>query len=258
MKPLNGKRVLVTRHHKQAKPFSDMIQQHGGISVEIPLLLFQRVSSQTAEDLLHQIEDYDWIFFTSSNGIHAFFKYCKELHISEKALRLKKFAVVGSKSEIALEQYGYTASFFPDTFTGFSLGAQFKEKVNKPSNILIIQGNRSRESLITSLKESSHTFQTAILYETIVNVKMKEALQKELIDQALDVFTFTSPSTIQAFMKLSEGVLTKGMLDKPCVCIGPTTKEEAQKQGFTNIIVPDDYTIEDMVQALIHYLSQKG
>ena len=250
MLPLEGIRILVTRESQQAKPFTDMIEERGGISVEIPLLVFQRTHDQATKRQLENVLDYEWLLFTSANGIQYFFEWIEEISVDQEALRDKRFAVVGEKTARTLHEYGILADFVPDTYTGHHMGEAFGEAFPVPTSLLLVQGNLSKMVAAQNLMEQGHSVETVTVYQTNENVKIKDGLQRELHDQSLDVLTFTSPSTVRAFCSLGEDAITKDILFMPCLCIGPTTEEEAKAYGFQHIIVPDTYSIEGMIEAL--------
>ncbi len=256
MLPLEGMRILVTRESQQAKPFSDMITQRGGISVEIPLLVFQRTQDQATKQKLEHLLGYEWIVFTSSNGVRYFFDWIEELNLDVSAIKQKRFAVVGEKTGQSLEEYGIHADFAPDTYTGKHLGEAFSETYNSTTSLFVIQGNLAKQTATQQLMDYGHTLETATVYETNVNVKIKDGLQKELSTHSLDVLTFTSPSTVQAFCSMGGGAITQDTLATLCLCIGPTTEQEAKAFGFHHVIVPDTFSIEGMIEALEAY--QKG
>ncbi|QHE53162.1 uroporphyrinogen-III synthase [Pontibacillus sp. HMF3514] len=253
MLPLEGMRILVTRESQQAKPFTDMITQRGGISIEIPLLVFQRSNDLTTKRKLEQVYGYEWIVFTSSNGIRYFFDWLEELGIDQSCLSQKRFAVVGDKTAQSLLQYGFSADFVPETYTGKQLGESFSEMAKKSTSLLIVQGNLSKQTAAHELKDKGHRVETVTVYETHVNVKIKDGLQEELTSHSLDVLTFTSPSTVRAFCSLGEGAITDDTLSKPCLCIGPTTEQEAKAYGFNRVIIPHTFSIEGMIEALEAY-----
>ncbi|KGX88087.1 uroporphyrinogen-III synthase [Pontibacillus marinus] len=253
MLPLEGMRILVTRESQQAKPFTDMITQRGGISIEIPLLVFQRSNDLTTKRKLEQVYDYEWIVFTSSNGIHHFFDWLEELEIDQSYLSQKRFAVVGDKTAQSLLEYGFLADFVPDIYTGKQLGESFAETTNDKTSLLVVQGNLSKQTAAQELKEQGHRVETVTVYETHVNVKIKDGLQEELLSHSLDILTFTSPSTVRAFCSLGEGAITEDTLSKPCLCIGSTTEQEAKSYGFSHVVVPHTFSIEGMIEALEAY-----
>src|SRR5699024_9756823 len=214
---LKGKKILVTREESQAKQFSDIIEQHDGIPVEVPLL---KIHCREVEKNI-PLNDFDWIFFTSAHGVDCFFK------------------TVDHKTEKALKKYDYKATFIPSTYNAEVMAKEFFNTYPNANHILLVRGNLSREILVTELKERQLTFETVVVYDTMDNIEMKESLLAVLREEDIDFLTFTSPSTVKAFMKMvrDESCLNK-ILQLPCVCIGTTTEKIAHKQQFTQTIVP--------------------
>ncbi|KGX93465.1 uroporphyrinogen-III synthase [Pontibacillus halophilus JSM 076056 = DSM 19796] len=243
---LEGKQILVTRELEQAKTMTSKIQQLGGISIEIPLLSFKSADKETFRRSITHLEQADWVFFTSANGVAFFFD-----QLEEEQLKLPShlsIAVVGLKTEQALQQYGYHPSFVPSRYSAYTLGTEFIEQVSEPLSIVLIQGNLSRTTLKDTLSRGPYEIQTVIMYETVFNVTMETKLTEAIANKQIDALTFTSPSAVRAFTRLAghfEEVFTY-----PCACIGPTTEQEARKLGFTRIVVPKTYTVEAMIEQL--------
>ncbi|KGP73918.1 uroporphyrinogen-III synthase [Pontibacillus yanchengensis] len=258
MLPLSGKRILVTREATKAHTITRLIEQQGGISIEIPLLHFQGIYSDENEKIMKQLPSYDWVFFTSTNGIHFFFELMKHYNNTYEQAAKLKFAVIGEKTEEVLNDFGYEAHFIPNTYTGEHLGKEFNEFTSKCCSILVVQGNLAKQSVVQELSTRDHVISTAEMYETRVNVRMKEALKKSLQGTRLDIITFTSPSTVQAFVKLAEEEWREELMSIPCVCIGPSTQAEAIKKGFNYTMIPEYYTVEGMIEVASAYFNKKG
>ncbi|MFC0522429.1 uroporphyrinogen-III synthase [Pontibacillus salicampi] len=254
MMPLQDKRVLVTRDADKAYTLTSLIEQQGGISIEIPLLHFHALYSRENQKLLERIEDFEWLFFTSANGVHFFFTLLDYYQINRKKLSEMNCAVVGTKTEKALQDQGVPAQFVPHTFTGQSMGKHFAQEVSNENKVLVIQGNLARQAVVKELTDEKFHVETAILYETNVNVKMKEKLKTTLQAGEVDILTFTSPSTIKAFIDLADLEWGEKVATLPCVCIGPTTEEAAIHYGFQSILAPNQYTVEGMMEVMVEYV----
>lgn len=82
--PLAGKQILITRGQKQAAGFAAEIEQLGGIPHVVPLIAFQPVHDQREEEFLRMLEMFDWVIFTSKNGVDFFFKFCRKEPLTRK------------------------------------------------------------------------------------------------------------------------------------------------------------------------------
>src|SRR6056297_1145277 len=115
MGSLAGRNILVSRARSQAANLSEKIRQAGGTPIEVPLLRFSLRNNQENKQLLAQLHEYAWIFFTSSNGVKFFFELWKrEADDWPEKLNI---GVVGEKTEEMLKQYGQSADFIPSTYT---------------------------------------------------------------------------------------------------------------------------------------------
>lgn len=251
---LQEAKILVTREESQAKAFSNIILEKGGIPFEVPLLTINCKYSSANDYIIESLAKYEWIFFTSSNGVECFFEIINRSKQSYD-LSLCKFAAVGTKTEMALTKHGYRADFIPTIFNADTMANEFSINHINCGPILLVRGNRSRDVLPDQLSEKGYYFDLFEVYETVHNQKVKHELNNLLNNEKIDFLTFTSPSTIDAFI---------GMVDKmtdfntyTCVCIGTTTEKRAREVGFNTIIVPETFTIEGMVEQMIYYLKRK-
>ncbi|WP_010531139.1 uroporphyrinogen-III synthase [Lentibacillus jeotgali] len=254
--PLKNKRILITREEKQAKDFARKILQFGGIPVEVPLLKISCKRDEGIKELSQSPELFRWLFFTSANGVHCFFQLLKEEGINYNFLTGSKFAAVGCKTAHALENYGFQADFIPSTYSAEAMTHEFfvaYSRIEEP--VLVIRGNKSRDILPCWLKEKGTRFETVEVYETGARFSKKDELNAILEQDNLDVLTFTSPSSIDAFMEMKEEQIR---YLPPIVCIGTTTKDRASEWGLTHLLVPEEFTIDGMMTIMEEYFEQKG
>ena len=247
---LQGKRILVTREAKQARVFSEKIIVAGGVPIEVPLLKIACKQAENSNQILEKLPGYHWIIFTSANGVHCFFK---QLPDGMEALPEQiKIAVVGHKTEEALLNYYRSADLMPEVYDADSLADIFLKKYEAGESILLVRGNRSRDVLPKVFTAKGIGFDSIEVYETTINKQNGDKLQKILSEHDLDFITFTSPSTVQSFVKLS------GKHDTSCVCIGTTTEKVAIEHGFSSILTAEEFTIEGMIKVMSDYIAMEG
>ena len=251
--PLMGKTVLVTRGKEQAKTFSEKLRQAGATPIEIPLISISPSSKpETIAECVRHLANYDWLIFTSANGVKFFFPFVK------KETPLPKVAVVGKKTATALKAYGVSPAVVPDEFVAEGVIEALKPLVKPRDRILLVKGNLARPVLRDALINMGADVTDLIAYETSMNESGKEQLLYLLRERKLDVITFTSSSTVQSFMRMMEGEDIASLLSG-CViaCIGPVTKETAEKAGLSVHICPDQYTIDDMIKEMEQYFAKR-
>ncbi|WP_163970143.1 uroporphyrinogen-III synthase [Oceanobacillus halotolerans] len=253
---LQGKTILVTREKKQAREFAEKIKARGGKPIVVPLLQIS-CKLDIDQQFLQKIESYSWLFFTSANGVHAFVQLVKVRGIRLQDLSHIPIAAVGEKTARILKTYGFHTTFMPSTFNGATMVEEFLEQYDVSSSILLIRGNLSRDTIPEEFKAKGIPFETVELYATTTNYEVKEQLNTSCYNDEIDFLTFTSPSTVQAFMELKEeDDKLNQLIHTPCVCIGTTTADKAEQLGFTHIIVPSTFTIDGMIQQMEHYIGK--
>ncbi|MFC0557827.1 uroporphyrinogen-III synthase [Halalkalibacter alkalisediminis] len=247
--PLAGKTVLVTRAKEQAQDLSLLIAKQGGTAIEVPLIAFKAVSSKELETAIHNVRTYQWLIFTSANGVRYFIKELQRYQYDLKQLPLK-IAVVGTKTEQMLECYDVKADLLPVDFVAEGLVEALSGQVKKGDRVLVARGNLGRIELITGLTALGAMVDDVSVYRTIHPPEAKDQLEAVLASlKSTDYITFTSSSTVHHFIKI---IQAKGMDVKAKIaCIGPIAARTAKKYGLTVTLMPSTYTIEHLVDQLI-------
>ncbi|MFC3040031.1 uroporphyrinogen-III synthase [Virgibacillus xinjiangensis] len=246
---LKGKKILVTREEHQAKTLADKVKRLEGIPVTVPLLKITCKDCKDNRKILERLQTIEWIFFTSANGVHCFFQTLKQ----DKELSMQgiKTAVVGHKTEAALASYGFTADFVPSIYDAKAMGNEFLNRYANPGPILLVRGNRSRNVLPDTFSALGIPFEMVEVYDTSLNLQMKQVLQEKLRLENIDILTFTSPSAVEAFCEMTPNRET------PCICIGSTTKKRAEEMGFYEVLSPEVFTTDSMLELISDYIAGK-
>jgi len=245
---LKNQRVLVTRNEPKASEFAQQITQYGGHAVVTPLI---KIDCQ--HQFIGHLEMYEWIIFTSANGVRCFFKNV-EKEGKEDQLAAARFAVVGPKTNQALQVFGYQAEFIPSIYDAKTMAPEFLEKHQPTGRMLLVQGQLSRPVLKEALQMKNIPVDCMKVYDTVTNWEARAQLNQALATQSFDFITFTSPSTVDAFVELTgeTGVEIQSII----VCIGTTTEKRARTHEFRKILVPDEFTIEGMMEKMHEYISE--
>lgn len=256
---LQGKRILVTRAKEQAESFSKKIEDLGGIAIEIPLIKIQApANTELIDQTLQKINTYDWIVFTSINGVHYFFDFLEKNNISFSEVDRPKIAVVGKKTLQALERKGFLADLIPDDFVAEDLFEKLIETVDKSETILLARGNLGRSLLPEKLSEMGIKVDDLILYENVLNIDKQVELIHLLETCSLDIITFTSSSTVTNFLELLQGTSDwqKWLENIQIACIGPITEKTAIEAGIIPQIVAKEYTVAGLLDAIVNFIQQ--
>lgn len=248
------KKVMITREKKQAQAFSKQIIQQGGIPIKTPLLKINCRYKEEDTAILESLNHYEWIFFTSTNGVNCFFEILSKYGIKRELLAKCKMAVVGHKTELALKEHGYSAHFIPTIYKASVMAQEFLLQYPTTGHVLLVRGSRSLNTLLEAFVHNNLSVQTLDVYETSFNYEIESHLNKQLGNN-VDFVTFTSPSTVDAFIEMIDSNMS---LDFICACIGPTTAERAKEHGFERIIIAEEFTIEGMIQRMNEFITKEG
>lgn len=245
---LSGKRVLVTRAREQAATFSRLIEERGGLSVEIPLIAFEP-RTEVLKNI--EIEEFGWVVFTSSNGVRFFFE---ETSLPSSI----KVAAVGSKTARELKHHNVTIDLLPDDYTAEGLASALSENVDRGQSLLLPRGNLSRKILPEKLTEMGFTVRDLTIYDTIIPYDSGRALRELVNKKDIDVITFTSSSTVHHFVELLKVEDLKTTLNGVTIgVIGPITEKTLLSYGLKPDVVPEKYTIEGLLKSLEHYFENR-
>ncbi|KIV70124.1 Uroporphyrinogen-III synthase [Bacillus mycoides] len=245
MNALAGKTVLITRAQHQAKQMSVAVKERSGIPLEIPLLRMEGTSHRQIQHIAGQLHSYDWVIFTSKNGVAFFLD-----SLRKKLPGPIKIAAVGVKTKLELEKRGYQVDFVPTAFVAETFAEEFLKELSGNERILFPKGNLARDVIPVKLREFGVFLDELIVYGTKVNVEKKQELITALKLGKVDIITFTSPSTVDSFVRLLEGTNWREWTKKCTIaCIGPITEKEANLY-FPHVIVPKEYTVEALLQCI--------
>lgn len=259
--PLSGKKILVTRGKAQAKLFAKKIKAAGGIPIEVPLLRFQKRVTKENENILDQLHEFTWVFFTSANGVKFFFDLLELYSVDRSILTSLNIATVGKKTEKLLCGYGFYSDFIPEVYSGKAMAEEFMAAKHTNERLLLVGGNLSRNTIANELRKQQIFFRIATIYDTLPNVEMNQLLVEYLSTETIDAYTFTSPSAVQAFSIMTTSIREithKVKAESLCVCIGSTTENKAKQEGFGKIRTPTEFTTDAMIDELIKFFSEKG
>ena len=263
-RPLSGKRVLVTRARLQASELVAALRAAGAEPVQFPTIEIAPPSDHFA-GLDRAIADltrppgYDWIVFTSVNGVEMFFSRLRAVGLDARSLESVRFAVIGAATAEALERHGLTADVVPDRFVAEAL----LHAIPNPAGcrFLLPRANIARAALREGLEALGADVHEVEAYQTVPG-EPSEAERAELVERGVDVITFTSSSTVRYFFRQlglqTARQVTAGAL---VATIGPITTGTARELGLRVDLEAPEHTIPGLVAALVnHYRepAQKG
>jgi uroporphyrinogen III methyltransferase/synthase len=256
-RPLLGKRILVTRAREQASEFTELLEAQGAEVVQFPLIEFAPPETWAPLDkAIKRLETYRWVIFTSANGVAAFFLRLGALRQDARRLGVAKICAIGPATAEALERHSVIPDVVPNEFRAEGIIEAFKHHDLREVRILLPRAETARELLPKELEELGATVEVVAAYRTVRADADREMLKRLLQDRRIDLVTFTSSSTVTAFMEVLAIEDPKALLEGARIaCIGPITAETAEHAGLKVDIMPDQYTVPALVESILQYYS---
>ncbi|MEN6413839.1 MAG: uroporphyrinogen-III C-methyltransferase [Veillonellales bacterium] len=250
-KPLFGKTVLVTRAREQASMLTCRLEELGAACLETPAI--QIVPPESYEFLDRSIAAlpvYDWLIFTSVNGVEHFFRRLWESGRDSRALAKAKVAAIGVQTAAKLKTYGILADVVPAQFRAEGIAAALQGRIRPGMKVLIPRALAARDVLPEKLREMEAVVDVVPAYRTVAGEADGAMAAEKLKNGEVDVITFTSSSTVTNFLALL-GPGGAELIGKTKVaCIGPITAGTCLKHGITPAVIADEYTIAGLVAAI--------
>ena len=247
-KPLFGKLILVTRAEHQAGALTLRLEEMGAEVEEIPVIKFIAPTDPgPLDDAIKNIARFDWILFTSSNGVEWFVRRLCELGLDIRAIGGVKIGTIGPKTAAALADMRLRVDYFPSEYVSEAVVREFPENLAGKS-ILIPRTKEARNDLPDGLRAMGADVRVVCAYETVLDTSRVERLRTRLSGGHVDMITFTSASTVENFLKLADGTGIPD--DAQIACIGPITADAVRAHGLKPTIVAEEYTIDGLVNAI--------
>ena len=250
-KPLFGKNILVTRARSQSSTLVEKILDLGGNPIEIPTIRIDKIDNNLElENEINNIKNYNYIIFTSQNGVNIFFDKLSEMNLDLRKLGDTKICAIGPATSKELKSRGIIADIVPEKFVAEAMYDKLKNNLSSSDNILIPRGANARDFLVDKLSEICNVKEVHT-YKTVIEDRNKEEIISLLNEESVDYITFTSSSTVSNFID----IIGKDNIDKlkrsKLISIGPITSNTAKELGIEVYKEATDSTIDDLINCII-------
>jgi len=257
-KPLFGKGVVITRPEKQADDLAQLLIKEGATPIHFPTIkIVPPLSWRELDKAIKKLDDYDWLIFTSANGVAYFFERLSAKGKDIRDLKGIKICCIGPATARQVQDKGIRVDLIPGEFISEGILKSFARKKLKGKKILLARAAEARDVLPEGLKKLGARVDVATAYVTVTSGRKKNELEDLFYENRVDVITFTSSSTVNNFRKImgSGFRLPEGV---KIASIGPVTAATARKAGFPVDIHQEEYTMEGLVNALNAYFGKKS
>ncbi|MCK6556721.1 uroporphyrinogen-III C-methyltransferase [Candidatus Binatia bacterium] len=252
-KPLFGRRIVVTRPRRQLGPFADALEAAGAEVVPFPTIeTVPPDSYERLDDALRRPAQFDWVVFTSVNGVHAFVARLRTLGGDIRAWHRARIAAIGPPTAQALSELGLQVALVPDEYRAEAVVAALHEAGVGGARVLLPRAAQARDVLPRELERLGASVEDIAAYRTVrPAAATTEAARSLFARRRVDLITFTSSSTVHNFVA-AVGTDCAALLAETAVgCIGPITADTARSYGLAVAVQPAAYTIPAFADAIV-------
>jgi len=255
---LAGKRILITRAREQSSDFAAQLEKLGAEVIEFPTIqMIAPLRWEEADRAIDQLKSYDWIIFTSANGVDFFWRRLAERKKPHHLPSSLKVCAIGPATARPLKEKGVSVRYVPKKFVAESILEGFEKMIVKGKRILLARAKKARDILPSGLRKMGAEVDVVAVYRTVRPRGGSKKLKKLLTEGKIDVITFTSSSTVNHFAELLRRENLKKLLKGIAIaCIGPITAKTAKEWALKVRIQPRQYTIPDLTRAIADYYNR--
>jgi uroporphyrinogen III methyltransferase/synthase len=247
-RPLFGRRIVVTRAAAQAPLLSEKLSDLGADVIEMPATRVVRLDLSPLRDAVARIGEYQWIIFTSQNGVAIFWEQLLGSGLDARALSGVRIAAVGPATAGALLEHGIVVDVVPERFVAESLLEKLTERDDvSGASVLYVTAEGAREVLPEGLEELGAIVERIDAYRSIVDGTGAKRLRRALEKGNVDLVTFTSASSVRAYVETVGEELSRRA---PAASIGPATSEAIAAAGIDLKVEAKESTIDGLVEAI--------
>jgi uroporphyrinogen III methyltransferase / synthase len=255
-RPLSGKRIVVTRTRKQASELSGRLRALGADILELPTIRIEPPSDlREFAELVQDAHAYDWIVFTSVNGVEAFFEMFYKLYDDAREIGGAKIAAIGPATAQRVRDFHLHVDLQPEEFVAEGIVRELRKQGDIENlRFLLARAEKARDVLPKQLSALGAIVDEAYAYRTVPETHDKTGVRRRLDDEGADLITFTSSSTVENFLALNLPVPRGARI----ASIGPVTSKTARDHGLHVDIEARRHDVAGLVAAIRDYFDRKN
>jgi uroporphyrinogen III methyltransferase / synthase len=253
-RPLFGRRIVVTRARSQAGDFVQRLSELGAEVLEIPAIKTVPTSNkQDIVDALLELNAYDWLVFTSANGVTAFFDlFFKRFH-DLRDLGGARIAAVGPATAAKLRELHLQVDLTPDEALGAKIAAAFaKYESVENLKMCLLRAGEANPDLPQALEKLGAIVDDIAIYHTVAETEDRSGAVASLRECGADWITFTSGSTVEHFhARFDLPKLLKKFPQIKLASIGPETSKAIHALELEPVLEARDHTTNGLIAELL-------
>ncbi len=254
--PLYGRKLVIPRPEHQAEETSRRVRERSAIPLLCPAIeIHPSPDPERVSAAVSTAGSYDWVVFTSRNGVTAFFEEAYRQGKDARIFASARVAVIGEKTGAALAPYGIRADLTATEYVAESLVSDLKRELQGRGRVLLFRALVARDTLPDALRESGVVVDVVPAYQTSkVTGERKRAL-KETLAQEAEVLLLTSSSMVDSVAEALGDEAEMILQDVVMASVGPITSGTVRKYGWRVDVEATTYTVDGLLDALEAYFS---
>jgi len=251
-RPLEGRRVAVTRPRAQVARFAALLEADGAEVIALPTIHLEPPEDWAPlDDAIADLSRFAWIVFTSANGVAAFGDRLRLAGRADVEVAPARVAAIGPETAEALRRAGLEPDLVPPEYRAEGLVESLRPHVAPGSAVLLVRAAEAREVLPRELAGLGARVTVVPAYRTVPVRESADRAAALLAARRLDVVTFTSSSTVRGFMALlAPGDIRRLLAGVVLAAIGPVTAGTVAEYGLEAAVTPREYTIPALAAAI--------
>jgi uroporphyrinogen III methyltransferase / synthase len=254
-RPLSGKRIVVTRTRSQAGALTEQLRGLGADVIELPTIRIEPPTDLRAfAELVQDAHAYDWIVFTSPNGVNAFFDLFYKLYDDAREIGGARIAAIGPATAQRVKDFRLHVDLQPEEFVAEALVREFRKEGDVENlRILVARAEQARDLLPRELTALGAIVDEGFAYRTVPETRDDIGARRRLLEEGADLITFTSSSTVENFLALGLSWPAKMQV----ASIGPITSKTARDRGLEVALEARRHDIPGLVEAIRKFFSAR-
>ena len=247
--PLEGKRILVTRPRGQASQLADRLVELGAIPVQLPAIeIAPPIDFDAVDEALRNLNKYDWVVFTSVNGVVAVASRMAQLRLSPDGIAKRQIAVIGPATAEAATKAFRAPDLLPKEYVSEAIAIDLADVSGK--RYLLLRADIARKDLAHEIRRRGGIVTEVAVYRILTD----ENARLDDDEPMPDYITLTSSASAHATLsKLREAGRETWMRKVPIACIGPITAKTVCDLGYKVAVGASEYTIPGLVDAMVDH-----
>ncbi len=251
--PLFGERILITRAREQAAEIAEPLRELGAETIELPVIAIEEPEDHAPLDrVIQNLATYDWLIFTSANGVRKFTKRLAESGTDIRTLAGKKLCAIGPATAGELRKHLLTVDVVPSSYVAEGVLEALADEPVAGRRFLIPRARVARDVLPEELRKRGAEVDVVEAYRTVLPAVRQERIESVFLRHQPTLIVFTSSSTVSNLLQLIPAKKRTEYLEGVRIAsIGPITSQTVRDKGLTVHLEATEHTIPALVKAIV-------